>query len=277
MVTLVKLACALEDPSLSLLAIDLGNTRTKVALFKGDQIDYQSAYLTHDGTAKSLLPWLKEKFSTLETVSHLALSSVVPIYDSYWVDLSKALNIPLFTISATTVPWLSFEIDNPSQMGADRIAGLLGARKNYPHDHIVTVDMGTAITLNFLTKEGCYKGGAILPGLQTSIQSLTEKTAQLASISLTPSPLSLGKNTHDQMQLNVHLYKAGIKTLVQEMAPQAFGPNSLYKIIGTGGDAPLFQALGLFDVIEPDLKLHGVQQAFLAHRKLASGSNTSPN
>jgi type III pantothenate kinase len=274
-----NLALSIDTPYASTLVVDVGNTRTKVAYFEDNHLVHQSFFPTHDTNAyNQLSQWLETEFTALPTITHIALSSVVPPLNHFWVEACQFIKKPLYVLSPSLVSsQLTFDIDNPQQLGADRIAGLLGAQQRYPGEHVVTVDMGTAITLNFLTRSGCYVGGAILNGMQTSINHLTEMAALLPKISLTPTPLKVGKNTTDQMQLNLHFYKAGIKNLITEMAPLAFGHGQPFKIIGTGGDAPLMKDFGLFDVIEPDLKLHGVLQAFRAHQKSEACLKILPN
>jgi type III pantothenate kinase len=262
----LNLASALETSESPLLVVDVGNTRSKVALLQGEVILHQASFLTHNQEQyNQLIPWLRREFSALDRLSHIAVSSVVPHRNHFWYEVSTSLNCSLFLLSAeTSSSLLTFTVDDPSQVGADRIAGLLGAKKLYPNQDLVIVDMGTAITLNFLTSSGFYLGGAIFSGFQTSIDHLTQTAALLSSTPIASIPLTVGKNTQDQLKLNLYFYHAGLKHLIPEMAYQAFGDHGLYKIIGTGGDAPLFASFNLFDVIEPDLKLIGIREAFIA-------------
>lgn len=251
----------------TLLVVDLGNTRTKVALFEGDKIVQQNSFLTHDEAHyQTLIPWLKKEHLLLTSTTHIALSSVVPSRTSSWQMASQQLEIPLFSLSGLKAcRHISFTIEEPDKIGADRIAGLLGGQKRYPQENLIIIDMGTAITLNVLTKTGLYLGGAILTGLQKAFSSLIQATALLPEMSLTPGPIKIGQTTHEQLDLMIPFYLAGLKELVSKMAVEGFGDAASYKIIGTGGDAFLLKEAGLFNVIDQDLKLLGVWQAFLDH------------
>lgn len=124
--------------------------------------------------------------------------------------------------------------------------------------------MGTATTINLLTKDRRYIGGAILTGLQTSMDGLTQATSLLPKIKIVPSKLKVGTSTLDQLQLNFHFYRAGLESLIKELAQQGFGTSEPYMIIGSGGYADKFTHEKLFDKVHPDLKLLGIYQVALA-------------
>jgi type III pantothenate kinase len=261
---------------IKLLVIDLGNTLTKIALFDHNGLHYQTSFLTKQTPAsEKLLKWLNLEFQDMPLIEAIAISSVVPSYNYYWRDLAKQLNRPIFFLSPETTFPIILNLEEPLAMGADRLAGLIGAQKLFPQENVVVVDMGTATTINLLTKENIHPGGAILAGLQTSLNNLMQATALLPTIQLQHTPLRIGKNTKDQLRLNFHFYMAGLKSLSMELAKNVFGPSAPYKVIGTGGYAVRLANLDFFDCYEPDLKLIGIHQAYL-EQMVSTAPESSP-
>lgn len=248
----------------NIMVVDIGNTRTKVAVFTQDKLSHSGAFSTNESwPANKIHQWMLKQFKQLPPINCIIVSSVVPSKNNIWQELSQQLSAPVFFITAANTPGITFNTESPNDLGADRIAGLVGAATLHPNTNLVIVDMGTATTINLLTRDKTYLGGAILTGAQTSINGLTSATALLPSVTLKPTPIKVGKNTHDQLQLNFNFYSLGLKEMIKRLAQQAFGEDSTYKIIGTGGYAQKFENEKIFDHIQPGLKLLGARQIYL--------------
>lgn len=248
----------------NVMVVDIGNTRTKVVIFTQDKLTHSGAFSTKEPwPANKIHQWMLKQFKHLPQINCVIISSVVPSKNKIWQELGQQLDAPVFFITATNTPGITFSTESPNDLGSDRIAGLVGAAILYPNTNLVIVDMGTATTINLLTQNKIYLGGAILTGAQTSVNGLTSATALLPSVNLKPAPLKVGKNTHDQLQLNFNFYSLGLKEIIKRLAQQAFEGNSTYKIIGTGGYAQKFKNEKIFDHIQLDLKFLGARQIYL--------------
>ncbi|MFH1397424.1 MAG: type III pantothenate kinase, partial [Candidatus Omnitrophota bacterium] len=122
----------------------------------------------------------------------------------------------------------------PEEVGQDRLVNAFAAIKLYGYPAIV-VDFGTAITFDVISKKKEYLGGMILPGLETSLRSLAEKTALLPKIGLSAPPKNIiGKNTRDSMLSGVIFGFAILTDGLIKKLKQKLGKNT--KVIGTGGN-----------------------------------------
>jgi type III pantothenate kinase len=93
-------------------------------------------------------------------------------------------------------------LDNPAQLGSDRVADAVGAIDLYPTP-LILIDMGTATTVSVIDREKNFLGGLIIPGLRVSLESLASRTSQLPTISLTPAKKVIGTNTVDCMKSGI--------------------------------------------------------------------------
>jgi type III pantothenate kinase len=150
---------------------------------------------------------------------------------------------------------------NPHEVGADRIAGAIGAALLRPASNVIVADCGTATTLDVVTAAGDYLGGAILPGVGISVDTLAGRTAKLPSVEIARPTTALGRSTIESIQSGVYFGHAGaIRRLVDELRREVFGAASVV-VIGTGGFARLLESERLFDEVVPELVLLGLKQA----------------
>ena len=249
-----------------LLAVDVGNTLTSFAVFRGEEIlcrfDLPTRReATGDSLASSLLPLLRSHGVEPGHISGMAACSVVP-------PLNRALREfgerwlgrePVF-VGPGSLPEGMLLVDNPSQVGADRVANSVAAYERYRGACIV-VDFGTATTIDVVDSKGRYLGGAIAPGPETAAKALSLAAAQLPPIPLSLPGRALGRNTVEAMQAGVML---GLCKLVDGLVAEYEGElGGVRGVIATGGLAPLLgPACRKVGEVDPDLTLKGVRLLF---------------
>jgi type III pantothenate kinase len=150
-------------------------------------------------------------------------------------------------------------IDNPKELGADRIVNSLAAYSRYGGPAIA-VDVGTATTFDVISEQGEYVGGAIAPGLQISARALYERTARLLLVELTPPRSPVGRSTVEALQSGlVYGHAAMIDGMVERLSKEIGQPT----VVITGGLAPvLHQECHTVDHHEPWLTLEGLRLVF---------------
>ena len=146
---------------------------------------------------------------------------------------------------------------NPKEVGSDRLVNAEAVFNIYKKDAII-VDMGTATTLCALSKDGNYYGGAIMPGIFLSTQSLTSRASRLPSISIQKKDRILTNDTASAIEAGVYFsnYYA-IEGMMKKMALEINFKN--YLKVATGGFTKIFDNSGLFDVIDDNLSLKGLK------------------
>ncbi|MFD7917648.1 type III pantothenate kinase [Streptomyces sp. NPDC059740] len=261
-----------------LLTIDVGNTHTVLGLFDGDEIVEHwristDARRTADELAV-LLRGLMGMHPLLggdlgEGIEGIAICSTVPavlhelreVTRRYYGDVPAVLVEPGVR---TGVPVL---MDNPKEVGADRIVNSLAAVELYGGPAIV-VDFGTATTFDAVSARGEYVGGVIAPGIEISMEALGMRGAQLRKIELARPRGVIGKSTVEAMQSGVLYGFAGqvdgvVRRMARELTQRQDDPLADVTVIATGGLAPM--VLGEAEVIdehEPWLTLIGLRLVY---------------
>jgi len=254
-----------------LLTIDVGNTNTVLGVFDGKVMTRSWRVKTDPrNTADEL--WLQ--FSALVTsfdITGLSICSTVPatlrelrtMVAWYFSDTRITIVEPGIK---TGVPLL---VDNPKEIGADRIVNTLAAHTMYPHGPAIVVDFGTSTNLDVVSPKGEFLGGALAPGIEISVDALAARAAQLRKVELIRPRSVIGKNTVEALQSGTIFGFAGqvdglVHRITAELAQSYPGQPT---VIATGGLAPL--VLGISETIqhhEPDLTLIGLR---LIHEKNA--------
>lgn len=248
-----------------LLAIDVGNTNTVIGLFDGEMlVDSWRVKTDARDTADEL--WLQYRALVgAHPLSGIAVCSTVPsvqreirtMLSSYWADLPTIIIEPGVK---TGVPLL---VDNPKEIGADRIVNTLAAHALFGQDGpVIVVDFGTSTNLDVVSAKGEFLGGAFAPGIQISLDALAARAAQLRKVELIRPRSVIGKNTVEALQSGAIYGFAGqvdglVGRIVEELNS---GPVA---VVATGGLAPL--VIGISETIEfhePDLTLIGLQMVF---------------
>jgi len=253
-----------------LLAIDVGNTNTVLGVFNGDDLEHSWRVKTDPrDTADEL--WLQ--YSSLVEgfdITGIAICSTVPavlrevrkLVNDHYSDLKSVIIEPGVK---TGVPLL---VDNPKEIGADRIVNTLAASTLYGKDGpAIVVDFGTSTNLDVVSPKGEFLGGALAPGIEISVEALAARAAQLRKVELIKPKSVIGKNTVEALQSGTIFGFAGqvdglVNRIIDEL--EELYPNSGdVSVIATGGLAPL--VLGISESIEfhePDLTLIGLRLVY---------------
>lgn len=249
-----------------LLCLDIGNSQIHGGVFDGTwRLQFRKT--THplgssDEFGVFFTAVLRDNGLDPRAVRRVAICSVVP-QAQYPVRSAcvKYFHCEPFVLQAGVKTGLKVKYRNPHEVGADRIAGAIGAALLRPASNAIVVDCGTATTFDVVTAAGDYLGGAILPGVGISVETLAGRTAKLPTVEITRPTVALGRSTIESIQSGVYFGQAGaIRRLVDELTREVFG-GAAVSVIGTGGFARLFEPEKLFDEIVPELVLLGLKQA----------------
>lgn len=248
-----------------LLAIDVGNTNTVIGLFDGvTLVDSWRVKTDSRDTADEL--WLQYRALVgSQPVSGIAVCATVPsvqremrtMLSSYWSDLPTIIVEPGVK---TGVPLL---VDNPKEIGADRIVNTLAAHALFGENGpVIVVDFGTSTNLDVVSAKGEFLGGALAPGIEISIDALASRAAQLRKVELIRPRSVIGKNTVEALQSGaIYGFAGQVDGLVRRITEELDGGPVV--VVATGGLAPL--VIGISETIEfhePDLTLIGLQMVF---------------
>jgi type III pantothenate kinase len=258
-----------------LLAVEVGNTNTTFGLFAGP--DMVSSYRL--STERERMPdeWfallaalLASDGQSLQEVDGAIVSSVVPSVTTWLVAMIRSrLGIEPVVVSGELDVGLGLDVDEPKQLGADRIVDCVAAFDRYGGPAII-VDLGTATTFDVIGPDGTYLGGAIAAGVGTSLRALAGNTAQLFNVELHMPRGVIGRNTADQLRAGI---VTGHLALLEGMIARTraeLGANAI--VIVTGGFAHLFAGKSpVFDHFDPDLTLNGLQLIYRRVRGRPSG------
>ena len=250
-----------------LLCLDIGNSQIHGGVFDGDTLRCQFRKTTHplgssDEFGVFFAAVLRENGVEPHAVRRVTVCSVVPpaLYPVRSACV-KYFRCEPFVLQAGVKTGLKVRYRNPHEVGADRIAGAIAAIQRRPAAHVIVVDCGTATTFDVITAEADYLGGAILPGVGISVQTLAGHTAKLPTVEIQQPATALGRSTVESIQAGVyHGHVGAIRQLLGELTREAFG-GSRPHVIGTGGFARLFEMEKLFDEIVPELVLLGLKHA----------------
>ena len=155
-------------------------------------------------------------------------------------------------------------IDNPREVGADRVVNAAAGHRLYGGPLIV-IDFGTATTLDAVSEEGDYLGGAIAPGIGISAEALFERAAKLPRVELVRPQNAIGRNSVSAMQSGIIFGYVGlIEGIVVRMRKELGGTA---KVIATGGLADIIcRETDVVDAVEPDLTLVGLRLVYELNR-----------
>ncbi len=188
-----------------LLAIDIGNTNITLGAYDCDVLSFTARLatdqrMTADQYAVAIKSVLELHELDYRKIEDCIISSVVP---SVGEAVSRAVSllceiVPL-TIGPGVKTGLNIKIDNPAQLGADLVAGAVGAISEYTLPCVI-IDMGTASTISVIDGNGLFLGGAIAAGVRLTLKALSENTAQLPAVHIEAPKSVIGSNTVDCMR-----------------------------------------------------------------------------
>lgn len=186
-----------------------------------------------------------------------SLASVVPpVTDAIVEGIRRYLGIEPHVLRWSPRLGIRLDVDEPGQVGPDRIANTLAAHLGYPGPAIV-VDLGTATNFDVVDAEGTFLGGAIAPGIETGAATLTARTALLPRIARHVPESTIGRTTVEHMQIGVYLGACAMIDGLVARIRREWEPDA--RVIATGGHAEFIAGrCASIDVVDPDLTLKGV-------------------
>jgi type III pantothenate kinase len=240
----------------TLIAIDIGNSRTKWARFVGDQMVSTRSLALGDLAAAATL-----RTEWAEPDARWAVASVNPDGSEPLVAwLREQGGTPLILNDPALLP-LVVELDRPEAVGIDRLLDAVAVNARRPRDRpAIIVDAGSAITVDAVSARGSFLGGAIAPGIGLAARALHEFTYWLPLLEVTAAAAVLGRSTPDAMRSGLFWGSVGaVRELVDRLA-------ALFDIepvvFVTGGDGSLIAPmLGRRVELSPDLTLRGIWAA----------------
>lgn len=249
-----------------LLVVEVGNTNTKIGVFDGARL-LVSWRLTsrREQTADEYGVFIETLLRTRgigpQDIQGVAISNVVPPVEQTlrWMS-EKYFGIDPFSVEPGADCGLTLAVDNPREVGADRVVKSVAARALYGAPLIV-IDFGTATTFDCVNTRGEFIGGAIAPGLATSVDALLSRAARLYRVELVRPPAAIGRNTITNIQSGVvHGYAGLVDGLVERMKREMDGAP---RVVGTGGHAALIaEATRSIEIVNPDLTLEGLRMLY---------------
>lgn len=244
-----------------LLAIDVGNTRTKVYnLDRGGKVEVETSSIVDVESARK--PLGIDRHSGIKIIGCSVVPRVATLIDEACKD---TLGLKPVWIDGLSPLGLKIEYRTPETLGADRVANVLGALK-IAQPPLIVVDLGTATKIEAVDSEGTYVGGSIMPSAQMGLKSLEAETAQLPEVSDDePLPL-IGQDTRSAILTGVMF---GLRYGIEGLAKQYLTLMSLNtplprraSLVVTGGNARLVQPMAGLEVLrEAQLTAIGLAEA----------------
>jgi type III pantothenate kinase len=247
-----------------LIVIDIGNTTIVAGLYQDiilkDRLQLSTRHnMTADEAGFFLSGWLEKTGGSPQEVEKVIISSVVPPLTTIFEQSArKHLGcIPLLVSHKLNLP-ITIEIDQPDQVGADRIANAVAGYSKFGGPCIV-VDFGTATNFDIVNDKGAYIGGILLPGPETSMAELARKAARLFEVRIEPPDSVVGKSTAGALKSGLFYGTIGqVDYLIDRILQETNFTRT--KIVATGGFARgLDRYSRHIKLIEPDLTLEGLR------------------
>ena len=255
-----------------LLAIDCGNTNTGFAVFDNNScIGKWRTSTNPNRTADEYAVWLTQllalKSLSLKDINSIIIANVVPETEfnlQYLCEQYFFLQ-PMIVGDKDLNLGIDIHIDEPSELGADRIVNAVGANDLYKGPLII-IDFGTATTFDITESDGSYAGGLIVPGINLSLEALYNAASRLPRITIEPQPKSktsndtysiIGKSTKTAMRSGIFWGYIGLIEGIIERVKGEY--NIPMQTVATGGLAPVFAgSTAAIDFVDQDITMHGL-------------------
>jgi type III pantothenate kinase len=242
-----------------LLAVDVGNSQTKVGWFEDQQLRGESHFATGSRSTGQALAGFLSQGDTHPTAA--AMCSVVPTMTDEWrAALRALLGAEPLVVNGDSDIGIRNRYTEPQSLGPDRLVGALAARELHGAP-VIAVSLGTATVVNVVSRVGEFIGGAIAPGIEASLAALTEKAARLLPVELEVAPRAIATDTRGAMIAGAFFGAVGqIKELLTRVRREMGEPAPA---VLTGGWAELVAPeLSNVAAVEPTLTLIGLRLAW---------------
>jgi type III pantothenate kinase len=220
-----------------LLAVDVGNTQTHLGAFEGERLVEHWRFQTRSGaTGDELAERISGLFGlcgmSFDEIDSVCVSSVVPPLGTQFEQLTERyLDAECLTIGPGVKTGMPIRIDNPLEVGADRLVNAIAAYDRFQEACIV-VDFGTGINVDVVSAEGEYLGGAIGPGLEISLTALIDRAARITRIDLEAPEAAIGRSSRAAIQSGFVFGFAGLIDGIVRRIEEELGEA---RLLATGG------------------------------------------
>jgi type III pantothenate kinase len=253
-----------------LLVVDVGNTQTHFGTFRDEELLEHWRFATvRDSTADELGAALRNLLELrgvgLADLHQSIVSSTVPQLEPEWLEMSRRyLAHEMLAVGPGLKTGMPIRIDNPRELGADRLVNAVAAyeRNGGP---VISVDFGTAVNYDVVSAAGEYLGGVIAPGIEVSLEALTERGAKLPKVDLAAPRHAIGKSTVEAIRSGVIYGYAGqvdgiVRRLKGELGDDA-------DVLATGGlAAHIVPFTETIDEVDDLLTLKGLKLLYERNR-----------
>ncbi len=257
-----------------LLAIDVGNTNTVLGIYRGtvllDHLRIESRRnSTSDEYSALVHMLLQQRGFAFSDLGQAVIGSVVPPLTTVFEEVCRrGIGKPPVLVGPGTRTGMPILVDNPREVGADRIVNSIAAYESRKGPCIV-VDFGTATTFDLVNRKGQYLGGVIAPGIGISADALFARAAKLPRVEVVRPPSVVGKTTVQAIQSGlVFGYVSLVEGLVARLIEALGEPAS---VIATGGLAPLIaKETSCIEEVSEFLTLDGLRMVYERNRDEAT-------
>ena len=256
----------------NLLVVDVGNTNIVLGIYRADELMHSWRLATaRERTADEygiLTKQLVHGFND-ELEGAVVCSVVPPLNGAIATMIQQYFGVEALFVEPGVKTGIAIHVDNPQEVGADRIVNCVAAFERYGGPTII-VDFGTATTFDVVTADAEYIGGAIAPGLNISAEALFARAARLTRVDIKRPSSVIGTNTIVNMQSGIYFgYLGLVDGILARMKREL---PALKKVVATGGLATLFQDDSEhIDEIDPELTLKGLKIIYDRNRGLKKG------
>ena len=245
-----------------ILAIDVGNSNIVLGGIDNEKIYFTvrlstDRFKSNDEYAVLIKNLIELNGYDPADMEGSIISTVVPaLATTLRLALEKITGKPCMVVGSGLKTGLNILIDNPAQLGSDLLVDSVAAAALYPKP-IIVADMGTATTLTVISEKNTILGGAILPGVKTSLNALTAKAAQLQQVSIEAPKRAVGSNTIDCMKSGVVFGNASMLDGMIDRFNEELGTECF--VVATGGLAEVISQYTKHQIVyNPNLLLEGL-------------------
>lgn len=253
----------MNDASMD-LALDVGNTRTKLAFFSEGRLVRWGHMANGDQAALT-------DFLSDERPAYCVIGSVAQPDESLFAQLRSIAHT--LVVSGVTPSPLRSHYTTPLTLGADRLANAVAAAKHFPGRPVIAIDLGTCITYDLVQADGSYAGGAITPGVRMRARAMHTYSARLPLVQLDEEPPALDQTTASSLEAGLfHGILSELRGFIKAYSQGS--PDTA--VVLTGGDALRFTRglkSGIFAL--PLLTLEGLHAILDHHRRGGTSAGVS--
>ncbi|OGP34751.1 MAG: pantothenate kinase [Deltaproteobacteria bacterium GWC2_65_14] len=256
-----------------LLVIDVGNTHTVLGVYQGERLlHHWRVWTDREKTSDEYGILVRNLYDgshfSSEEIAAIVLSSVVPPLTPTIIELCvRYFGIQPLVVGPGIKTGISIQMDNPKEVGADRIVNAVAAFARYNKACIV-LDFGTATTFDYVSSKGDYMGGIIAPGAGISAEALFRQASKLPRVEIAKPPSVIGKNTVTAMQSGLFYGYLGLVEGIIDRMKRELGSDPV--VVATGGLAGILaKESSKIHEIDENLTLEGLR--IIYERNRASG------